>query len=549
MKQDYRLSDKLVSMEVAEGVVAVKIGRPAIKSKDYPRTDTDQSGSRHPENTQGECSTILPSRSVRSFVKEGWLFLDPRQAKILRLPARRVLLRPTVHNNSQTMFVETDLVTVKLNANIREREVKEQLRADNLKMIRRLGFAPNTFEAQISPTKTLSEEVGRLQRNDRYRFVEPVLLQDLSRRMSLNDTGFDHQWQHREKSEVNGVIQAGINSEEAWKITRGRNYRRPIRIAIIDAGMQVDHPNLKGGIIGGGRFITKKTEADYKFDPYRPGDHDFTDDDHGTFCMGMAGARRISECGVRGAAPESDLIAIACGPNRIVSQTVLARAIAYAADPSLEDQTASSDQGADIIACSLGPDYDEHWDMCSVLSEAITFASEKGRNGRGALIFWAVSNNYYPIEDDKVCSHAKVIAVGTSNRYDRSDGSAYGEKLDFLAPGANVYSTKSGSRYGSGSGTSFAAPLAAGVAALVLARHPDWTRDQVLGRLRESCDKIGDVSYDDNGQGRNNDYGYGRINAAKAVGVGLEQRQQVAHTVIAILANLFFAIRLALIGR
>jgi hypothetical protein len=48
----------------------------------------------------------------------------------------------------------------------------------------------------------------------------------------------------------------------------------------------------------------------------------------------------------------------------------------------------------------------------------------------------------------------------------------------------------------------------------VLARHPRWTRQQVRKRLRDSCDKVGGLDYD--ARGRNNVYGYGRINAAKA---------------------------------
>jgi thermitase len=107
-----------------------------------------------------------------------------------------------------------------------------------------------------------------------------------------------------------------------------------------------------------------------------------------------------------------------------------------------------------------------------------------------------------------------VIAVGKSNRYNRADGSAYGDHLDCVALGANVYSAKSDSRNGSGSGTSFAAPLAAGVAALVLARYPDWTREEVLERLRKTYDKIGNVTYN---AGRHRDYGFGRVNAERAV--------------------------------
>jgi subtilisin family serine protease len=107
------------------------------------------------------------------------------------------------------------------------------------------------------------------------------------------------------------------------------------------------------------------------------------------------------------------------------------------------------------------------------------------------------------------------MAVARSNRKDREDGAAFGPKLEFLAPGVHVYSTESGGNYGTSTGCSFAAPLAAGVAGLVLERHPAWTRNQVRQRLRDACDKVGGVVYD--AQGRHVEYGHGRINAEKSV--------------------------------
>jgi subtilisin family serine protease len=315
------------------------------------------------------------------------------------------------------------------------------------------------------------------------------------------------QWHHNDGSR--GVIGSGINSYKAWETTRGCNSIRPVRIAVIDIGMQVDHPALKDGIIGGGYFDSATQGSHFNFIPYREGMSGFPDDNHGTFCLGMAGARNT----VFGAAPESHLMVIACNPASIIH--TLARAICYAADPRFEDAHAYSEDGADIIACSLGPPENESRRFSSILNGALAFAATQGRNGLGIPIFWAVNNNYRPIAEDSICSNEYVVAVGKSNCFNQADGSAFGSKLDFLAPGANVYSTRSNNQYGSGSGTSYAAALAAGVAALVLARYPDWSRYQVLDRLRSSCDRIGGVRYK---AGRHADYGYGRINAAKAVG-------------------------------
>lgn len=124
-------------------------------------------------------------------------------------------------------------------------------------------------------------------------------------------------------------------------------------------------------------------------------------------------------------------------------------------------------------------------------------------------------------------SSPNAIAVGAATDRDlRSDYSQYGGKLDFLAPsngGWNDIATldPTGSvgwtdneykvNFG---GTSSACPLAAGVAALMLSMDPSLTRDQVLSIMRNTCDKIGGVTYT---RGTNPFYGYGRINAANAL--------------------------------
>jgi hypothetical protein len=148
------------------------------------------------------------------------------------------------------------------------------------------------------------------------------------------------------------------------------------------------------------------------------------------------------------------------------------------------------------------------------MDDALTFASTQGRDGKGMAIFWAVDNAPNPVANDEICSHAATIAVGRSTRSDRENGSAFGPELDFLAPGVDVFSTESGGGFGTSTGTSYAAPCAAGVAALVLAAKPDATADELRAFLRDTCDKVGGVTYT---SGRHDKYGFGRINAAKAV--------------------------------
>lgn len=130
-------------------------------------------------------------------------------------------------------------------------------------------------------------------------------------------------------------------------------------------------------------------------------------------------------------------------------------------------------------------------------------------------------------------SDANAMAVGASTDCDRrADYSQYGPELAFVAPSnggwndvitldprgalgwnATDYKTNFG-------GTSTACPLAAGIAALMLSQNPDLSAAEIRSLMHRSCDKIGGVTYtggEAGAGGRHNEYGYGRINAFKAV--------------------------------
>ncbi len=134
-----------------------------------------------------------------------------------------------------------------------------------------------------------------------------------------------------------------------------------------------------------------------------------------------------------------------------------------------------------------------------------------------------VTDTTYP------ASYANAIAVGAATDRDlRSDYSQYGGKIDFLAPSNGGWNdiatldpvgavgwTDTDYKLNFG-GTSSATPLAAGIAALMLTQNPNLTATEVRAILHSSCDKIGGVAYD--ADGKNPLYGYGRVNARRAVG-------------------------------
>lgn len=125
-------------------------------------------------------------------------------------------------------------------------------------------------------------------------------------------------------------------------------------------------------------------------------------------------------------------------------------------------------------------------------------------------------------------NHPATIAVGASTSFDyHAEYSSYGAGLDFVAPGNDIWTTdRMGdagyagwndeySNYIAEQGTSFACPLAAGVAALMLSEDSDLTADEVRSIMQQTCRKIGGIEYDSNGW--NEYYGYGCIDAKAAV--------------------------------
>lgn len=513
MDWNFRLRGKEVSYTIQDNLVAVNLGPQSIDA--LKRKALIDFGPQLEVLLERDFESPVTLQNRETFARAGWVFLGVPESVArsveVKFSLRGLRAAPVLVSPSGDLMIGTDLASVQLSEGLSERETLAQLLADGLILVRRLGFAENTFEVRVPFGHSLTKRLSILQeRSDLYRFAEPELLQIITGRLTPTDPNFGQQWQHKNDGSNGGLANADIHSERAWDLTRGIGVDRAVRLAVIDNGIDISHADLTSGIRGGGHFIPDGVGGAI-FAPLRSA-LNFPDRDHGTFCLGMAGARMNNNLGGCGSAPEADLIAVACLPDQVGTQTTLARAVAYATDPTREDASASASDGADVISCSLGPATD--WDITSVLDLAIKFSNTRGRGGLGCPIFWATSNYAVDVARDEVCSHPDVIAVGRSNRNDQQDGSAFGPKLEFLAPGTEVYSTVSGGAFGFDTGTSYATPLAAGVAALVLSRYPNWTAQQVRDRLTQTCDQVGGVVYN---AGHHDQYGFGRLNAERAV--------------------------------
>ncbi|MDQ1276456.1 MAG: hypothetical protein QG610_2034 [Euryarchaeota archaeon] len=513
MKREYFIRDKKITVDEIADVMAVKL---EVEPEGGPKEATKSFGQLATIPTdKGETAVDISDEQLDAFTHAGWIFVHPSEEVALaasthRAPAGATYAGRVFRESNGRVLIGTDRLTVRLKPEISEEEAKSKLKNAGLEILRQLKFAPNLFEVRVVSDKDPIDLAVKLHENPDFLYAEPQMIEHIPGRFKPSDPDYGLQWQWNNDGSNGGVAGADIDAETAWEITRGAG----IKLTVIDNGIDVNHPDIEAAVVNGAAYFQDDNMggADLVL-----GTAGFPEGHHGTFCSGMAMARADNGVNGCGAANMANFMPVACLVDQVGAQVTLARAIAYAADPTNEEIAVEAGltaaDGADVISCSLGPNGAD-WIMESVLKDAIDEATTNGREGLGTPIFWAVSNGRFPVNKDEVCSYNRTIHVGRSTRKDTENGSAFGPELDFLAPGVNVQSTTHGG-FGPGTGTSFAATCAAGIGALILAVNPNLTWDQVRQVMRDTCDKVGSVTYGANGCHDN--YGFGRVNAAKAI--------------------------------
>lgn len=288
-----------------------------------------------------------------------------------------------------------------------------------------------------------------------------------------------------------------IRAFDAWDSSTGD---ASVTVAILDTGTDIDHPDLQPQLqssvdpVNGidddqNGYIDDAAGWDFIDNDNIP---EATINDHGIHVAGISSAVVNNTEGIAGVGYGCKYFAVRVGEDRAITRGY--DGIVYAAD-----------RGADVINCSWGS-----YTYSEFAQDVVDYATFN----QGALVVGAAGNDareapYYPAAYDH------VLSVGSTDPDDgKSSFSNYGYWLDILAPGNGIYSTSYEGGYVFKSGTSMAAPVLAGAAALVKSRYPQLTPMQLIERLKATAINI-------DGQPDNltipNKLGSGRLDLAAAV--------------------------------
>lgn len=314
-----------------------------------------------------------------------------------------------------------------------------------------------------------------------------------------------------------------INAYNGWNITTGSP---GVKIAVIDTGIDDTHPDLVGKIIQNRSF---EPAICYHFGifPYecvthsavsRPLFNGANGWDHGTHVAGTIGATTNNGVGIAGITWLNPIISISVFyPTPSNKPTSSDRLVAYGILEAVN-------VGAKVINLSLGGDAYEYCQWAcfvrvftySLSRDAVRYADMKrvtivassGNDGKRISAYpgTAEYTGVYP------ASYSEVISVGnldSSLSFTKKLGSSNYGKVDISAPGTSIISTSTNGNYVFKTGTSMAAPMVSGLAALILSVDSNYHPKDVLKAI---CSKATPLTQTGNPDTDREYFGCGRIN-------------------------------------
>ncbi|MGB5495723.1 MAG: S8 family serine peptidase [Sedimenticolaceae bacterium] len=290
----------------------------------------------------------------------------------------------------------------------------------------------------------------------------------------VNDPEFGRQWHL-----------PTMGADAAWQVTDGSG----VIVAVLDTGVNPNHPDLAGQVLSGWNTVSNNTDtADIN--------------NHGTWVAGVIAAKANNFTGGASVAPGAKIL-----PIRITNSS---DGWAYFSDMA-EGITWAADNGARVANLSFGGAAGS-----ATIANAASYMMSKG----GVVMVSAGNDN----TDYGYGNHPSLYVAGATTSSDlRAGYSSFGNFVDIAAPGSGIFTTARNGGYSSVSGTSFASPNTAAVAALIMSANPGLLPTDVLAVITNTAVDLGDPGWDPA-------YGFGRVNAQAAaeMAAGVETSDGVA---------------------
>jgi len=299
---------------------------------------------------------------------------------------------------------------------------------------------------------------------------------------------------------------AKVQAFGAWEYETGSSSR--VTVAVMDTGIDAAHPELAGKLTGISRAFDPGSGAESPDSPPTPACN------HATRVAGVAAASSDNSSGVAGMSWGAKLLSLKifadsdCLPDcsdeaGLYSCTTSDNAIISALNYVIPKHNTAA-YGKIIVNMSIG-----EYNPCGALLQPVVANAVSA-----GLLLVAAAGNGGGTNVDTPANCTGVIAVGATDMQDKlasfSNTGAYMTTKGVTAPGVDLYTTDAGGGYASATGTSFSSPLTAGLAALLWSAKPEKTAGDIWGYIGNSADDLG-------GAGHDAEFGWGRVNAYRAL--------------------------------
>lgn len=456
------------------------------------------------ESYQLEQSTFL-GRNIGDFVKEEFI--------IKFSPDTVITIQRTSNQLCLTGVSSVDILNEKHKVSSIERMFSshQDINENN-------PFLYNIFKFIVPVNSDIQSIVQEYEDNTHVLYAEPNYKFQLSN--IPNDPDFYLQWALHNTGQTGGTPDADIDAPEAWDIETGD---KSIIIAIHDTGVDWDHPDLAdniwvnpgedlngNGVVDPSDFNGVDDDSNGFIDDLRGWDFVDTNDTvapgedgtvrdndpmdfygHGTHCSGIASADTNNTIGIAGVCWNCSIMAVRAGYLKENGDGRLE------VDDATEGVIYAVDNGADVLSMSWGGYNDS-----DLVKDVMNYAYSNG------VILVAAAGNFCTYLKLYPAAYGNVIGVAATDQTDSiATFSNYGSWVDVAAPGVNILSTMFNDTYFSWGGTSMSTPTVAGLAALILSKHPEFTQEEVQTIIRSTTDTVHSQEF----------IGIGRINAYKAI--------------------------------